>query len=343
MKKIVVCVLAVLLALTGTISAFSAATADVAPLGDQYSVVSAVVNKTYDFKDDFHDSYPYDEDFETEGIFKLDDYCGDVTLTLKNETTGETFTYQKTDTGEWTVKASVDHLLYETTQLDAQVHIYDLGGPYGITETDIPVTITVNSSQYSADFHRYPSYFANTPMYESRGDYTLDYDASTKKAKITVNQIPKLFWIDIYDVETKQTLTFDQENGNFVFGTEAEVENYDPSCGMFWFFIPGTLIFDDGYEFNFTLSVTGYPQKSTPDSAPEKQDDKGNDDSKDDNPATDDSAKATPDSGAASPDSSSKNAVKTGDSVSAFVLAGVLMIIGAAVLMMSFRKRKNNG
>ena len=263
MKKILVCLLAVLLVLTTTIPAVAAAGADVAPSGDTYSVVSAVANTTYDFKEDFHDSYPYDEDFETVGIFELNDYNGDVTLTLKNNTTGETFVYEKTATAEWAVKASVDHLLYENTQLDAVVHIYNLGQPYGISETDIPVTISVNSSQYSADFHRYPSYYANTVMYEDV-DYTLDYNFTTKKAKLTIMQVPRLFWMDVYDVVTKQTVTFDQDNANFVFADELEIKNYDTSSRSFWFFIPSKLILEDGYEYEFTLSVSAHAKEYTP-------------------------------------------------------------------------------
>lgn len=130
-------------------------------------IVSATVNREYDFKDDFYDSYLYDDDFYTEGIFRLDDYNGDVTLTLKNNSTGEDFVYEKNPQTEWSVKASVDYLLYETAQIDAAVHIYGLGDEYGIQEVDIPVKITVRSSLDSADFHKYPSYEGSyTAMYE---------------------------------------------------------------------------------------------------------------------------------------------------------------------------------
>ena len=106
MKKIIICMLTVLLAFAGSTLALAASNddggfsagaeaAESTRTGAAYSVVSAVVNREYDFKEDFHDSYPYDEDFCTEGIFNLDDYNGDVTLTLENNSTSERFVFER--------------------------------------------------------------------------------------------------------------------------------------------------------------------------------------------------------------------------------------------------------
>ena len=286
-----------------------------------YSVVSAVVNKEYDFKDDFQDSYPYDEDFYTEGIFTLDDYNADITLTLKNNATGDTFIYEKTPQAEWSVKASVDHLLYETSQLDAAVHIYDLGGDYGIQEVDVPVKITVVSSLYSADYHKYPSYEGNhTAMYEGV-DFSVDYDSlSDGKARITLLKKPWLFSLSLYNAESRQLEDYDPENADFEFPTEVEVTDFDPTRGSFWFFIPGKLTMDDGYDFHFTMSVNGFLK----------------------NKATPDSAKASPDSVKPSAKTTGANfhAIQTGEGSGAYFLLAVLMISAAGFVAIGFRRRK---
>lgn len=341
MKKVFVIVLAVMIMLMSAATALAAATEDAAvPLGADaaYSVVSAVVNRTYDFADDFHDSYPYDEDFYTEGVFELDDYNGDVTLTLKNNSTGEEFVFERNADTEWSVKASVDHLLYETAQLDAAVHIYTLGGEYGIEEVDVPVTITVVSSQYSADVHKYPSYDGSwTSMYEGE-DFTVDYDPSSADGKATIRLLktPWLFSLRIYNVETKEAEYHDTDDSVFEFPTEAEVADFDPSKSSFWFFLPSKLIMDDGYEFDFTMSVNGRLKKQPTDGSddkPDTSDDKATDDS-----ATKDSAPASPDS-AGKTASGNRKAVQTGDSPTAFMIAG-LFLIAALALGLYGRKRK---
>ncbi len=342
MKRILSCLFAVILAASCMTTAFAATLENAAPLGDKvtYSVVSAVVNREYDFVKDFHDSYPYDEDFITEGIFKLDDYNGDVTLTLKNNSTNETFVYEKNDQTEWSVKASVDHLLYETTQLDANVHIYDLGGDYGIEEVDIPVTITVVSSQYSADAQKYPSYEgAYTAMYEGE-DFTVEYDPSSPdKATVKLLKSPWLFSLSIYNVETKEAEDHDTDNSVFEFPTEAEVTDFDPSSESFWFYLPSTLIMEDGYPFAFTMSVHGFRNKKATDDSPAATEAPSADGSAKDN-ATSDSATndsvATPDSGKTT---NKADAVKTGDSATLFIL-GALLLIAAAFILLYTKKRE---
>lgn len=342
MKQILACIFALILTVSCTTPARAAALESAAPQGDHpsYSVVSAVVNKEYDFKQDFHDSYPYDEDFRTEGIFKLDDYNGDVTLTLKNDSTSETFVYEKNDQTEWSVKASVDHLLYETTQLDAQVHIYDLGGDYGIEEVDIPVTITVVSSQYSADAQKYPGYEgAYTAMYEGE-DFTVKYDPSSPdKATVKLLKSPWLFSLSIYNVETKEAEDHDTDNSVFEFPTEAEVTDFDPSSGSFWFYLPSKLIMEDGYPFAFTMSVHGFRNKKATDDSPAATEAPSADGSAKDNAtndsATNDSA-ATPDSGKTT---NKADAVKTGDSAILLIL-GALLLIAAAFILFYTKRRK---
>lgn len=350
MKQILACIFALILTVSCTTPAQAAALESAAPQGDHpsYSVVSAVVNREYDFRDDFHDSYPYDEDFCTVGIFELDDYNGDVTLTLKNNSTSETFVYEKNDQTEWSVKASVDHLLYETTQLDAQVHIYDLGGDYGIEEVDIPVTITVVSSQYSADAQKYPGYEgAYTAMYEGE-DFTVEYaPSSPDKATVKLLKSPWLFSLSIYNVETKEAEDHDTDNSVFEFPTEAEVTDFDPSSGSFWFYLPSKLIIEDGYPFTFTMSVHGYRNKPSTDDSFDRpaatEDGTGTDASIDDatkdssakGGSTSDSA-ATPDSGKAS---DKAGAVKTGDSAILLIL-GALLLIAAAFILLYTKKRE---
>lgn len=347
MKRILACFFALIMAACGVTPALAAATDDATPQGDQatYSVVSAVVNREYDFKEDFHDSYPYDEDFYTVGVFELDDYNGDVTLTLKNNSTNETFVYERNAQTEWSVKASVDHLLYETTQLDANVHIYDLGGDYGIEEVDIPVTITVVSSQDSANAQKYPSYDgAYTAMYEGE-DFTVEYDPSSpNKATVKLLKTPWLFSLAVYNVETKEAEYHETDDSVFEFPMEAEVTDFDPSCSTFWFHLPSKLIMEDGYPFEFTMSIQGKLNKKSTDDSAEKPDatDAPSIDGSAKDGSTSDSA-ATPDSGKASNKNDggvkqSSGAVKTGDSVGTLILAGLLLITAAFIVLYS-RKR----
>ena len=339
MKRILACFFALILAACCITPAFAAATEDAAPQGENatYSVVSAVVNREYDFAEDFHDSYPYDEDFYTVGVFKLDDYNGDVTLTLKNNSTSETFVYEKNDQTEWSVKASVDHLLYETTQLDAQVHIYDLGGDYGIGEVDIPVTITVVSSQYSADSQKYPSYDGSyTAMYEGE-DFTVEYDPSSPdKATVKLLRTPWLFSLSIYNVETKEIEYHETDDSVFEFPMEAEVTDFDPSSDSFWFYLPSKLIMEDGYPFAFTMSVQGFRnKKATDDSAPAATEAQSVDGSAKDSAATPDSKTSTKNDGGVK---QSGGAVQTGDSAGTLILA-VLILMTAIFIGLYSRKR----
>lgn len=347
-KRILVCLLSLVITVITATSAFAASTGDAGiPLGNDglsgaaYSVVSAVVNREYDFKDDFYDSYLYDDDFYTEGIFRLNDYNGDVTFTIKNNDTGEEFIYEKTPQAEWSVKASVDHLLYETSQIDASVYIYDLGGDYGIEEVDVPVKITVVSSSDSAFFHKYPSYDATYSAMNEGEDFSVDYDSSESggKAKITLLKKPWLFSLSLYNAESGQLEDYDPEDHEFEFPTEVEVDDFDPSSESFWFYIPGKLIMDDGHTFGFTLSVNGFRKKAaTVDSvdAPavvseETEPVKGN--------------AATPDSAGTSSQNTnavkqSAGAVQTGEPVRAIVLTVALMLI-AAFIAVYIKKRKN--
>lgn len=337
MKKILVCMLAVLLVLFSMTTAFAAADAkatdDEAAVGE-YSVVSAVVNRSYDFKEDFHDSYPYDEDFRTEGIFKLNDVDPDVTLTLKNNSTGEEFVYEKNAETEYYVRTQIDYLLYETTELDAVLNIVTLGEEYDINDVDIPVTIKVVSSQYSADFHKYPSYVAITSMTED-DSYTLKFDPTASKctATVTVLKLPHIFQLSLYNVETKQTEYYDDTNGVFKFQEKVEVVDFKPSCTRFWFFVPVTLVMDDGYEYEFTLSVDALRKNNplvNPTDAPTVA---PTDKSTKDSPATSDS------SGTTNGSKTDSGAVQTGDSIAAFILS-LTVLIAAAGLMLYVRKRK---
>ena len=364
-KRIIICIFTVALAAACVTSVFTAAPASAAPQGDQvtYSIVSAVVNREYDFKDDFHDSYLYDDDFYTEGVFELDDYNGDVTLTLKNNSTGEEFVFERNSQTEWSVKASIDYLLYETTQLNAQVHIYDLGGDYGIQDVDIPVTITVVSSLYSADYHKYPSYDHSYAGMVEGTDFSVEYDASSPDHKATIKLLktPWLFFLRVYNVETKEAEYYETDNSVFEFPTEVEVTDFDPSSSTIWFHIPSKLIMEDGYPFNFTLSVNGHLNKKSTDDSPERPASTestepstesateadssiagSTEDGSEKGGSTEDSA-ATPDSGKASDKNAggvkqNPDAVKTGESAVVLILA-LLFLIGGAFVVFYNRKR----
>ena len=348
-KRIIVFMLAFVMTVIAATSAFAASTEDTVIPSDNngqgsaaYSVVSAVVNREYDFVADFHDSFLYDDDFRTEGIFKLDDYNGDVTITLKNNSTGEEFVYEKEPEAEWSVKASVDHLLYETSQIDASVYIYDLGGDYGIKETDVPVKITVVSSFESACAQKYPSCDGSyTAMYEGE-DFTVDYDASSSdgKAKVTLLKKPWLFSLSIYNVETGQAEDYDPKDHEFEFPTEIEVEDFDPSSESFWFYVPGKLKMDDGYVFNFTMSVNGFCKQAATEGStddPAAIVSEGTEPSK--------GSAATPDSAGASSQNTnavkqSAGAVQTGDPVGTIIFTVSLMIVSAFIAFY-IKKRKN--
>ena len=69
-KRITVFMLASVMTVIAATSAFAASTEDTVIPSDNngqgsaaYSVVSAVVNREYDFVADFHDSFLYDDDF----------------------------------------------------------------------------------------------------------------------------------------------------------------------------------------------------------------------------------------------------------------------------------------
>ena len=347
LKRFFVCIFAFILTVIGTSSAFAASTEDsVLPQGDSardaaYTIVSAKVNREYDFKDDFHDSYLYDDDFYTEGIFRLDDYNGDVTLTLKNNTTGEVFTYERNPKTEWSVKAALDHLLYETAEIDAAVHIYDLGGEYGIKEVDIPVKITVISSLYSADFHKYPSYEGSyTAMYEGE-DFSVSYDASSGgKATITLLKEPWLFSLGLYNVETGQIEYYETDDAEFEFPTEVEVDDYDPSCSSFWFSFPSKLIMDDGYVFEFTMSVNAFRKNSsTADTAaPDNGEISAPSKAAADTTDSDIGNTSTLDSAAVK---QSFGAVKTGERAGAIALSASVLI-ASAFIALYIKKRKGD-
>ena len=351
-KRILVCLLSLVMTVIVATSAFAASTGDVIPLENNgqgsaaYSIVSAAVNREYDFKDDFHDSYLYDDDFYTEGIFRLDDYNGDVTITLKNNATGDEFVYEKEPEAEWSVKASVDHLLYETSQIDASVHIYDLGGDYGITEVDIPVEITVVSSYDSACFHKYPSYDCSyTAMYEGE-DFTVDHDASASggKATITLLKQPWLFSLTLYNVETGQAEDYDPEDHEFEFPTEVEVDDYDPESDNFWFFIPGKLIMDDGYVFDFTMSVNGFRKKAETTEATDPASQSASENAGEGTKPSKHNAATADSAGSSSQNSNavtqSAGAVQTGEPGGAVIFTVSLMIISAFVAFY-IKKRKN--
>ena len=341
MKKILVCLLAALLMFMSLTAAFTAyvpqgssSTFDQISYAD-YTIVSAAVNKSYDFKDDFHDSYPYDEDFCTEGIFRMRDHEPDVTLTLRKNSTGEEFVFEKNADTVWYVDTEITYLLYETTQIGASLVIEDLGGDYGITDAEVPVTITVESSLYSADFHKYPSYNANTSMKEGES-FTVDYDASSSdgKATITVLYLPHIFELAIYNVETEQTEYYNDENGNFEYEKEIEITGYDPSRKRFWFFVPCTLVMDDGYEFDFILSVDALANGSSPSDSTENvtpSDVTKNGSTKDSAPSSSDSKKSNKNDG---------NAVQTGAPMAALTLA-VTALIAAAALVLYGRKKNS--
>ncbi|MBP5610845.1 MAG: hypothetical protein J6X72_05865 [Clostridia bacterium] len=229
----------------------------------RYTVVSVVVNRSYDFKEDFCDSFLYDDDFRTEGIFRLSDPDPAITLTLQDTDTGETFVFEKNENTEWYLKSTIDHLLYEDGEVDATLEIVTLGGPYGVENITAPATITVQSSLYSADFQKYPAYdYPYTVMNEDT-NFTVDYDpsASDKTAKLSILKIPHMFELWLYNVETRDTDTFTLNENKFTFADEITVSDYDPNAASFWIHIPAQLEMEDGFVLEFTLSVNAYKKK----------------------------------------------------------------------------------
>ena len=96
MKKLFIFALALLLApVSVTGAAADVSDADGAP----YSVVSAVIDREYDFYVDFA---PWVHDDMTPGdTIDLEEPDPDVTLTLQDNATGETFVYEPTADTAW--------------------------------------------------------------------------------------------------------------------------------------------------------------------------------------------------------------------------------------------------
>lgn len=247
------CLLAVLMLLSGCSSAAST----------RYSIVSVEVNESYDFREDFSDSFLYDDDFRTEGVFRMSDPDPDITLTLKDHSTGETLLFEKNDETEWYLKASIDHLLYEDGAVEATLEIVTLGGAYDVENVTASAEIKVSSSLHSADFQKYPSYdYPYTVMYEGT-DFTVDYDPSSseKTAKLAIRNVPHTFELWLYNVETRDTDTFTPEENTFTFADEITVSDYDPNAASYWIYIPAQLEMEDGFVFEFTLSVNAFKKR----------------------------------------------------------------------------------
>ena len=254
MKKLIVCALALLLALTG----LTAVSAD----AETYSVVSAVCNEPYDFYVDFG---PWvHEDMTPGDTFILADERPNVTLTLKNDLTGETVEYESRYSTDCYVEAETPTLLYETTQMEANLSVSGLGA-YNVPLTTLPITITVNSSPEAAIRQKYMDVTRalSTDMTEGV-DFTANYGLpdAEHKGDITILQAPAQFRLALYDFETGKTTEYAGNDAHITFETASEIDYYSQTDDTFYFPLAGKIVLDDGYEYEFTLNVHAHPAGS---------------------------------------------------------------------------------
>lgn len=262
MKKRLVSALALLLALTCTLPASAA---DGAP----YSVVSAVINREYDFDVDFA---PWVRDDMSPGdTIDLEEPDPDVTLTLQNNATGETFVYEPTADTAWYLRARTATLPRETVQMPAELQIFDLGGGYGITDVIVPVTVTVRSSPEAALRQKYFDVTNGLSTEMTEGvDFTVD-DASADDehpAAVTILRAPARFRLDLYDFEAGETVSYYGDDARFTFADVTELGYYSQTDDTFYFDLPGKLVLDDGYELEFTVRVHAIPSNAAENGVP---------------------------------------------------------------------------
>ena len=257
MKKALTCVLALLLA----VLFITPAAADPSDTGDTatYSLVSAVVSEPYDFYVDFA---PWvHEDMSPGDTFILADDRPNVTLTLKNDLTGETVEVESRYQTGCYVEAETATLLTETTELPATLTVSALSG-YDLPRTSLPVTITVTSSPGSAVKQRYMDVTRalSTDMTEG-ADFTVDGER-TSSAKIAIRHAPAAFQLSLFDFETRQTLTFSGDDPHLTFETASELDYFSQTDDTYYFPLAGKIVLDDGYEYEFTLNVHAHPAGS---------------------------------------------------------------------------------
>lgn len=255
MKKTLMFALALTVALLLALPAL-ADPSDAAP----YSVVSAQSNKTYDFGVDFA---PWVHDDMSPGdTFILADDRPDVTLTLKNDLTGETFVYEPTAETAWDVEAETPTLLYETTRLDATLVIGTLGDAYGIRYASVPLTVTVASSPEAAIHQKYFDVTNGLSTDLTEGvDFTIDRSTGDGVfgAAITLLHAPAAFHLDLYDFETGETVSYYGDDPHLTFDFATELGYHSQTDDTYYFPLDGKLTLDDGYEYEFTLNVHAHP------------------------------------------------------------------------------------
>ena len=259
MKRTIISIMMIMFIIINAVTTNAVATPDtITDTGandTSYSVISAISSKTYDFASDFCDSFPYDEDFETEGIFDMRDHEPDVTLTLKNNTTDETFTYQPTEETIWYIDKTIDYLLHETTTLEATLVIETLGNDYNINDVQIPIEIEVYSSEYEANVHRYSNYESiYNGMEEGENFYVVP--VSDTKLKIVITNIRHWMSVDFYNTETKQREHFEYSDGSIeVLETEIEIDK--PKDRSFWFALPCRVKINEDYAPEIYIGING--------------------------------------------------------------------------------------
>lgn len=340
MKKTIIFTLITVIIMMNIITANAVATPDTVLDTDtgttDYSIVSVTSLKTYNFISDFCDSYPYDETFETNGVFDMCDHTPDLVLTLKNNTTDETFTYKMNEETEWRIKTSIDYLLYETTTLDATLYIETLGSQYNINDVQVPIEIEVKSSEYEANVRKYSSYdYPYTAMAEGENFYV--EPVSDTKMKIVITQVPHWLSIDFFNVETRQRESFEYSDGSIKI-LETKIEIDKPEDKSFWFSLPCRVMINENFKQDVDISVEGRLKEDNTKPNENEQ-------------AIETQSKATKDS--ATPDSVNKtssktnniavrtngNAVATGETnIAASMLA---MLLCAAFIIAMFIKKHN--
>ena len=254
MKKTLICVLALLLA----VLLITPAAADPSDVSDAatYSLISAVVNEPYDFYVDFA---PWvHEDMTPGDTLTLNDDRPDVTLTLKNDLTGETVEVESRYQTGCYVEAETAALLYETAELPATLTVSGLG-EYNLPRTSLPITVTVTSSPESAVKQKYMDVTRalSTDMTEGV-DFTVDGER-TSGAKLAILRAPAAFQLSLYDFETRQTVTFSGDDPHLTFVAASELDYFSQTDDTYYFPLAGKLTLDDGYEYEFTLNVHAHP------------------------------------------------------------------------------------
>lgn len=324
MKRIAIAALAAVLFLVNMITVFAADSSIKAAGADsakgKYTVVSAVSNREYSFKENFYVSC---DEYETDPnkAYSTDIVDPDVTITLRNNETGIESVYKKDAYASYTLFCTTA-IVSETTELDAILYIADLGGDYGISDVEIPTKITVTSDAATAKAAKYDTaYFGEDVQMVEDKDFicTVDGDdIESSDVHIRLLNKPELSEVTLHNVEAMRLDTFTSADAAISLDDTFVTRGINVLDGFFA--IPGKVTLSDGSVYPFYLPVTvGSESDATPDS-PSK-------------------VVKTETKDSAAPNSANSNAIQTGANLAAIITAGVLMV-GAALCLICFMIRK---